>query len=290
MLKPFSNEEKEFVADIVLNIGEVEYMTSAIADAFSAVWLKHSSEYTIGPNSKEYWTDECTRALEEYRSDMSVENHRAFRSAVKAAKRKFFDERIEEIATTNKRPWDLMDWVKERKNPPCEAIQFNGEPCHDLGDLWDALHNTYNAALDRPVDTAILNELPKEPERAWPEFSLLELRQALEACLSRSAPWPDHIMWRHLEEILALPECANIIIALANGCIEYGHWPKHQKELMSVIIPKPNKASYSTPKAFRPIVLLNTLGKLIEKMISNRFQIRWVECGSAPPKTQASSC
>ncbi|RXW11212.1 hypothetical protein EST38_g14643 [Candolleomyces aberdarensis] len=203
---------------------------------------------------------------------MSVENHKVFRSAVKAAKREFFDDRIEEIATTNKRPWDLMDWVKERKNPPCEAIQFNGEPCHELDDLWDALHNTYNATSDGPVDTAILNELPTEPERAWPEFSLLELRQALEVCSSRSAPGPDHIMWRHLKQILALPECADIIIALANGCIESRHWPKHFKESMSVIIPKLNKASYSTPKAFRPIVLLNPLGKLIEKMISNRFQ------------------
>ncbi|RXW14339.1 hypothetical protein EST38_g11512 [Candolleomyces aberdarensis] len=274
---------KEFVADIVLDMGdllnyhptsvnEVEFMTSAIADAFSTAWLKHSSEYTVGPNSKEYWNDECTRTLEEYRRVMSVENHKAFRSAVKAAKRTFFDERIEEIATTNKRPWDLMDWVKERKNPPCEAIQFNGRPCHELNDLWDALHNTYNAASDRPVDLSMLDDLPDEPERQWPEFSLLELRQALNACSSRSAPGPDHITWRHLKQILALPECAGIITALADGCIATGHWPKHFKESMSVIIPKPNKASYSTPKAFRPIVLLNTLGKLIEKMISNRFQ------------------
>ncbi|RXW12052.1 hypothetical protein EST38_g13802 [Candolleomyces aberdarensis] len=281
-LKPFSDEEKEFVADIVLDISElsgyhpttereVEYMTSAIADAFSAAWLKHSTEYTIGPNSKEYWTEDCTRTLEEYRRDMTVENHKAFRSAVKAAKRKFFDERIEEIATTNKRPWDLMDWVKERKNPPCEAIQFNGESCHNLDDLWDALHNTYNAASNRPVDMSVLDDLHTEPERAWPEFSSLELRQALDACSSRSAPGPDHITRRHLKQILALPECADIIIALANGCIESGHWPKHFKESMSVIIPKPNKPSYSTPKSFRPIVLLNTLGKLIEKMISNRF-------------------
>ncbi|RXW14340.1 hypothetical protein EST38_g11511, partial [Candolleomyces aberdarensis] len=237
-LKPFSDEEKEFVADIVLDMGdllnyhptsvnEVEFMTSAIADAFSTAWLKHSSEYTVGPNSKEYWNNECTRTLEEYRRVMSVENHKAFRSAVKAAKRTFFDERIEEIATTNKRPWDLMDWVKERKNPPCEAIQFNGQPCHELNDLWDALHNTYNAASDRPVDLSMLDDLPDEPERQWPEFSLLELRQALDACSSRSAPGPDHITWRHLKQILALPECAGIITALADGCIATGHWPKH---------------------------------------------------------------
>jgi hypothetical protein len=68
-----------------------------------------------------------------------------------------------------------MAWVKERKNPPCEAIQFNGQPCHELGDLWDALHNTYNSASDREVDFTMLDELLEEPAREWPEFSELEL-------------------------------------------------------------------------------------------------------------------
>jgi len=39
-----------------------------------------------------------------------------------------------------------------------------------------------------------------------------------------------------------------------------------------VIIPKPNKPKYNHPKAFCPIVLLNTLGKLIEKVIAERLQ------------------
>ena len=43
---------------------------------------------------------------------------------------------------------------------------------------------------------------------------------------------------------------------------------------MSIIIPKPNKALYDTPKMFRPIVLLNTLGKLIEKVIRERLQLQ----------------
>jgi len=33
------------------------------------------------------------------------------------------------------------------------------------------------------------------------------------------------------------------------------------------IIPKPNKASYDLPKSFHPIILLNTLEKLINKAI-----------------------
>jgi len=43
-----------------------------------------------------------------------------------------------------------------------------------------------------------------------------------------------------------------------------------------VIIPKPNKPSYDLPKSFHPIVLLNTLGKLIEKVIGERLQFHVV--------------
>jgi len=42
---------------------------------------------------------------------------------------------------------------------------------------------------------------------------------------------------------------------------------------MSIIIPKLNKPFYNTPKTFQPIVLLNILEKLIEKIISVRFQV-----------------
>jgi len=39
-----------------------------------------------------------------------------------------------------------------------------------------------------------------------------------------------------------------------------------------VIIPKLNKNSYDLSKSFRPIVLLNTVGKLIEKVIGEKLQ------------------
>ncbi|KAJ2923470.1 hypothetical protein H1R20_g13624, partial [Candolleomyces eurysporus] len=281
-LAPFSDEEKEFIVNIVLDIGdwsgyhpstaeEVERMTSAIAGAFSTVWNEHSTQYTIGPNSKEYWNDECTKALE-------------------TAKREFFDKQIEEVATTNKRPWDLMEWIKERKNPLCEAIQFEGRPCHKLDDLWDALHSTYNAASDHPVDPSILDGLEDEPKRSWPKLLQFELGQALEVCSAHSAPGPNQITWWHLKQVPALPEYRDIIIALADGCIVSGHWPRHFKESTLVIIPKPNKLSYSTPKAFRPILLLNTLGKLIEKMILNRFQHDMIKDNLVDPNQMGGVC
>ena len=51
-----------------------------------------------------------------------------------------------------------------------------------------------------------------------------------------------------------------------------GHWPNHFKLSSTIIILKPNKPIYNHPKSFRPIVLLNTLSKLIEKVIAKRLQ------------------
>jgi len=66
--------------------------------------------------------------------------------------------------------------------------------------------------------------------------------------------------------------CLKRIINIADICFELGYWPLHFKISTSIIIPKPNKESYNSLKTFRSIVLLNTLGKLIEKVISECLQ------------------
>ena len=67
-------------------------------------------------------------------------------------------------------------------------------------------------------------------------------------------------------------EVAALFLWIAKACLWVGVWPKELKASKTVIIPKPGKLSYDVPKAFRPIILLNTMGKLFEKMIANRLQ------------------
>jgi len=191
-----------------------------------------------------------------------------FRSTTRSAKWSFFDGRIAEIASTNKCPWDLISWVKQHKLPAVEAIRYQGLPCNTLPDLWYAFHSSYNAAANRSVQLSILDDVPCLVPRPWVSFSILEMSEALKACSNVSALGPDHITWRYLKSILANNICASGILSLAKSCITLRYWPRHFKESVSIIIPKPGKPAYDTPKAFRPIVLLNTLGKLIEKMIA----------------------
>ena len=112
---------------------------------------------------------------------------------------------------------------------------------------------------------------------------MLELTQALHACSSMSVPGPDHVMWGMLKHLSTNPCIAHLFLGIAEACIQVGHWPTHFKEYLSVIIPKLGKASYLTPKSFRPIVLLNTLGKLVEKMLSCHMQFDRVHHGAFQP-------
>ena len=52
-----------------------------------------------------------------------------------------------------------------------------------------------------------------------------------------------------------------------------------------MVLKKPGKPDYSAPGAYRPISLLNTLGKLLEAVIARRLSF-WAETYKPLPDTQ----
>jgi len=97
-------------------------------------------------------------------------------------------------------------------------------------------------------------------------------------------------MWVHLKAVLENEKSVQLLVTLADACICVGHWPKQFKDSVLVIIPKPGKPTYSTPKLFRPIVLLNTMGKPIENMISNRLQFDMIKYDLVHPNQAGGVC
>ena len=174
-----------------------------------------------------------------------------------------------------------MNWINRHKLSTTKAIKHNGSPCLSSENLWDALYSTFNTALNCQIDLDILSEINHKPTSQWFPFSKEEFKQVISKCNNLSALGPDKLSWYHLKTIINQDEClANInqdeclanIINIANVCFKLGHWPNYFKYSSMIIILKPGKMSYDQAKLFCPIVLLNTLGKLIEKVIAKRLQ------------------
>ena len=119
---------------------------------------------------------------------------------------------------------------------------------------------------------SILNKVEHKLSQRWSPFSRTEFKSAISKCNDSSAPGPDKLIWHYLKLIIKNDECLSNIIDIADSCINLEHWPKYFKISTTIVIPKLNKSLYDHPKAFHPIVLLNTLGKLIEKVVAERLQ------------------
>ena len=98
----------------------------------------------------------------------------------------------------------------------------------------------------------------------------------IKKCNNSSALGLNKLTWSHLKSIIRSEDYICKFINIANTCINLGHWLSHFKTSTIVVIPKPNKVMFDSPKLYHPIVLLNTIGKLFEKMIGECFQFHTI--------------
>ena len=173
VLKRDSEKETAFLLSVSKGLSQLNFssldstaslnlLSEAISRLFADCWATYVKKNTITTRSKEWWNNECRTVLETYRRTRERSDWFSFCSATRQTKQYFFDNRIAKIASTNKQPWDLMSWVKQRKLLVVKAICFQEQSCNDLLDLWSALHQSYNATADCSIDLSVLDEVPSQ--------------------------------------------------------------------------------------------------------------------------------
>ena len=115
-----------------------------------------------------------------------------------------------------------------------------------------------------------------------------EISAAVRKCSSSSAPGPDTIpysVWKRVH-----PTAPRLLTNILSRLLKFGYHPVSMKKANGIVLDKPGKASYDSPASFRVIVLLQTLSKILERVVASRLSliarslklVHHNQCGSLP--------
>ncbi|CAB0040050.1 unnamed protein product [Trichogramma brassicae] len=112
-------------------------------------------------------------------------------------------------------------------------------------------------------------QLPCRAEEPIPAVTLEELKGAQSRIKERSAPGSDGIPNSALK--IAIAARPDIFLRVYTTCLETGVFPSGWKRQRLVLIPKPGKPR-DEPSSSRPLCMLDTAGKILEKIICDRLE------------------
>jgi hypothetical protein len=121
-----------------------------------------------------------------------------------------------------------------------------------------------------PIPTTFPDDPAPRITREFVPFRESEIFDLLRVTANKSAPGTSGIGWSLLKK--GWGAVKDHLVLTYNACLILGHHPARWKEAKVVAIPKPDKPDYSLPKAHRPISLLETMSKLLEKAVAKRMQ------------------
>lgn len=277
---------------------EVDNLTNTITVAIG----KSVPDKTVSQWSNGYWNQECSEAVKRSRQAFSEwlrlgtdeayqtlqEAKREKKRIIRRSKRTEFRKTLREELDKDEKIWRLAKWAKQRANQPHSLPQLpdlvvNGRTVSETEEKFEALKESLfpkpNLANHEDIDESTYpRELDTEPIVTEDEVTA-----AIQRVSKDKAPGPDGIPNRILK--IATERIAPKLAVIFTACINLGYHPKIWKQATTIALKKVNKKDHSTPKAYRPIALLNTCGKLLELVVAQRLT-QLAETNRLLPETQ----
>ncbi|CAH0002271.1 unnamed protein product [Clonostachys byssicola] len=107
-----------------------------------------------------------------------------------------------------------------------------------------------------------------------------ELRDIIKGLNTGRSSLPDGIGNEAM--IICIEECLPYLEHLFNACLALKYHPVRFKHAITIMLRKPSKSSYTSPKSWRPVALLSCVGKVLEKIIANKIRDLAIEHNLVP--------
>ena len=238
----------------------------------------------ISSYSKKWWNKDLkalrkslSSSKRRYKSTRTLEDFNSFKRArniyfkeVKKAKSTSWINFLESI---DSKSIDIYNPLKiiNKKDYTIPTIIYKEDNKEIKANSFKEKSSIFKKALfpNPPISKAINFNNYKDKGWEWPIINSLEISLAINSSNPKKASGLDKISFLIIKEAYkAIPDLFNKIIKLF---LNNSYQPRIWKEAIGVIIPKPNKEDRLNPKSYRPISLLNYLGKILEKIIATRL-------------------
>ena len=209
-----------------------------------------------------------------------------------------WDKMLGELEPTHLAFWQLQRKLRSTEvttipplTRPDKSVAFDDDEKSEC--LADSLEAQCTPS-SQPVDKAHLAKVDAEVERRTslppnedpddplPPVTPDEVHEIIKGLKPRKAPGSDGITNKVFKLLPA--HLIMLMTAIFNGALSHNLFPQAWKEATVIGIPKPGKPK-SEPTSYRPISLLNVLGKIYERLIYKRLK-DYVEAKSLIPNEQ----
>jgi hypothetical protein len=186
------------------------------------------------------------------------------------------------------RIWRVARWAKNRAEGKATQVivptlKQGAVEAHDSSSKAAMLKEVhFPPPVEADLDDLVGFQYPREVNMPS-ELTVTEVTQAILSTKKDNAPGPDGIPNRVLHRISCVSPA--LLRNIFQACLNLGIQPKRWKEATVVMLRKPGKPDYTDPKAYRPIALLNTLGKALETVVAKRVRFL-AETHALLPHTQ----
>lgn len=187
-----------------------------------------------------------------------------YRQTIKCAKEIYYKERIKKAKNEVKENWAIVNNLRGNANSIPEQYMLNP---NNLNDFYCTIAEKLTSTIgtqDNPMNYLKGINIPNT--FLIEEINLFELKEVVQDIKNKNSSGIDEISPKIL---CNLPDTAlHVLVNIINGYFAMGEFPSCLKT--ALVIPLFKGGELDDPSNFRPISLLSTLSKIIEKLMKKR--------------------